>query len=162
MTSIIGSPQQHWWGYKFMLPFTLHNASSISKHWSDWGVYVSVNVFGNHEKYISLKKTVKQSGSYAIEFGFSYISNQYNPQRHTGKAYVYYVRKGESKKRVIGQSKVPEDYEYSYHLYKTSEKDPGDVLLKVPLVFENFFTPDEETTEFYKSYKHLYNDIGNY
>ena len=164
-----GRPREtHWWGYKYMLPFILHNASSISKYWSDWGVYTSVNggkVFGNREKYISLAKNITSSGKYAIEFSFSYTSNQYNPQNYPAQAYVYYVKKGESQKRIIKQSKNMADYEFSYHLYKTVEKDPGEIWLKTPINLQNFYSVEDEYPDFnswFSKYKRIYKEIGSY
>ena len=90
------------------------------------------------------------------------ISNQYNPQTHPANAYVYYVKKGETQKCMIKQSKSVADYEFSYHLYKTSESDPGEIWLKSPLYLQNFYTADEYVNAWFSDYKHIYKEVGRY
>ena len=73
-----------------------------------------------------------------------------------------YCLAGETTKRLIKQSKNMSDYEYSYHLYKTAEKEPGEIWLKVPLYLQNFYTKDEYLDEWFSDYKHIYKEIGSY
>ena len=128
------TPEGDVYYYKYVLPFTLRNATAIDEHWDDWGVYFYFhNIpyrFGKN-KYKSLKNSVKKSGKYvAVVSFYSGIDSDASPIE--AEASVYYKPKGSTSTFTIDS---PNEALYMFRSYKKNKTDEGNYLLKrsIPL-----------------------------
>lgn len=120
--------------YKWALPFTLRNAGAIDEYWDDWGVYNRIDGDGVTpiHRYTSLKDRITSSGKYMLINKLIFYTN-YEKQVNVESG-VYYVSKGGTVKNKINDYNARE---YSYQVYKTNKKDPGNILLKFKLPLSN-------------------------
>lgn len=135
---ITSTPDGDIYGYSFLLPFTLRDASYIDDYWDDWGVYYYIKCDKyafSKSKYKSLKNSIQSSGKYLVNVKFN-AGIDADSYPLTVESCIYYKPKGSSTSFKIYS---PEAGLFQYERYKVNKSDVGDVLLKrnIPLgVFE--------------------------